>query len=241
MKGGYRRGYPVAILVGLKPESAVLWRVYSNVVKFEKTILNLGGRNDAKAWYNFYELVICALRPMLKEGVRGLIVVSPVRTDYGQKLAEHIAEHHMWLVQGQNRIALSFLTGSAGTLSEVTALSRTDAFKKQVSDTVTEETENLLPILEKRLSESMQKALVLYSLEDIEGLILFSRSTGALKPEYLFLTDSYLARSRQKGRIHRLMQIAINRKIKTRIVEAKSNVGVRVEQLGGIVCLALPA
>jgi stalled ribosome rescue protein Dom34 len=234
---GYRRGYPVAILIGFEADKANLWKVFSHVMKPEKTITLNGDRNDSKAVYNFHETIVNTLRPTLKEGIRGIIVVSPPRSNYSREFIDHIEQHYAWLFQGQNRAVLSTITGSASTPSEVTALARTTAFQKLLSDTTSEETENLLEILEKRLNASTQKALVLYSLEEIEELILVSHRTDKPKPEYLLLTDEYLARSRQKSRIHRLTQIAANRKVKTRIVDAETKAGKRLTQLGGIVCL----
>jgi stalled ribosome rescue protein Dom34 len=70
-------------------------------------------------------------------------------------------------------------------------------------------------------------------------LILGSRNPGRPKPEFLILTDRYLSDSREKNRIHRLMQIAKNRNVKTRIVDAQSTPGRRIAQLGGMVCFAL--
>jgi stalled ribosome rescue protein Dom34 len=61
---------------------------------------------------------------------------------------------------------------------------------------------------------------------------------GKPQPEYLLLTDEYIACTRQKGRLHRLMQVAQNRQVKTRVISAESNAGKRLTQLGGIVCLA---
>jgi stalled ribosome rescue protein Dom34 len=37
------------------------------------------------------------------------------------------------------------------------------------------------------------------------------------------------------------MQIAQNKKVKTRVIDAESNAGKRLTQLGGIVCLAKAA
>ncbi len=76
---GYRRGYPVAILAGLEADKAYLWRVFSHVIKPEKTITLDGDRNDSKAVYNFHETIVNTLRPTLKEGIRGIILVSPPR------------------------------------------------------------------------------------------------------------------------------------------------------------------
>lgn len=236
---GYRRGYPVAILAGLEDDRAVLWKVYSNVVKPEKTVWLEGTRNDSKALYNLHERIVNALRPTLKEGVRSVILASAARTNHAQRFIDHVRRHHAWLVQDSNKTVLSEITGSAGTLSEVAALTRTPAFRRLVFETTSEEAENLIDMLEKRLNAKNQHTVVLYSLEETEDLILGSRNPGRPKPEFLILTDRYLSDSREKNRIHRLMQIAKNRNVKTRIVDAQSTPGRRIAQLGGMVCFAL--
>jgi stalled ribosome rescue protein Dom34 len=78
---------------------------------------------------------------------------------------------------------------------------------------------------------------VLYSLEDTENAIFSPQTVGKPAPEYLLLTNSYLQSSRQKNRVHRLMQIAQNKQIKTRVVTEDSAAGARINQLGGIICL----
>ena len=237
-KKAYKRGYAVAILAGLEKTHAALWKVFSKVVKPEKTLTIVGTRNNPKALYNFHESIINALRPTLKEGVRSIILVSPARTNYAQEFIDHVREHHTWLIQGTNKAAFSEITGSASTLSQVAALTRTKAFRQLICETTAEETENLIEILEKRLNASEKNNLVLFSLEEAEVLILNQQNTSRPKPEYLLLTDKYLADNRKKNRLHRLMQIATNRKVKTRIVNAESPAGVRLTQLGGIVCIA---
>lgn len=239
-KKAYKRGYAVAILAGLEKTHAALWKVFSKVVKPEKTLTIVGTRNNPKALYNFHESIINALRPTLKEGVRSIILVSPARTNYAQEFIDHVREHHTWLIQGTNKAAFSEITGSASTLSQVAALTRTKAFRQLICETTAEETENLIEILEKRLNASEKNNLVLFSLEEAEALILNQHKTSRPKPEYLLLTDKYLADNRKKNRLHRLMQIATNRKVKTRIVNAESPAGVRLTQLGGIVCIAKP-
>jgi stalled ribosome rescue protein Dom34 len=240
LKKGYKRGYPVAILAGLEETHAVLWKVFSKVVKPEKTLTINGTRNNSKALYNFHESIINALRPTLKEGVRTIILVSPARTNYAQEFTAHVREHHPWLIQGSNKAAFSEITGSANTPSQVAALTRLQAFRQLICETTAEETENLIEILEKRLSTYEKNDLVLFSLKEAESLILNKHKIGRLKPEYLLLTDKYLSDNREKNRLHRLMQIAANRKVKTRVVNAESPAGVRLTQLGGIVCIAKP-
>ena len=60
------------------------------------------------------------------------------------------------------------------------------------------------------------------------------------RTEYLMLTDKYLADSEDKNRIHRLLQISKNRKVKTRIVKAETVAGKRISQFGGIVFFIMP-
>ena len=237
-KRGYKRGYSVAILAGLEDDRAVLWKVFSNVVKPEKTISLDGTRNDSKAVYNFHESIVNALRPTLKEGVRSIILASPARTNHAQRFIDHIREHHAWLVQGPNKAVFSEANGSASTLAEVVTLTKTLMFRQLICETTSEEAEDLMNILEKRLNTSDKNAVVLYSLEETEDLILGSQKPNRPKPERLMLTDRYLSNSREKNRIHRLMQIATNRDVKTRIVDAESPAGQRLTQLGGMVCFA---
>ena len=237
-KRGYKRGYSVAILAGLEDDRAVLWKVFSNVVKPEKTISLDGTRNDSKAVYNFHESIVNALRPTLKEGVRSIILASPARTNHAQRFIDHIREHHAWLVQGPNKAVFSEANGSASTLAEVATLTKTLMFRQLICETTSEEAEDLMNILEKRLNTSDKNAVVLYSLEETEDLILGSQKPNRPKPERLMLTDRYLSNSREKNRIHRLMQIATNRDVKTRIVDAESPAGQRLTQLGGMVCFA---
>src|SRR3990172_9649627 len=95
----YRRGYPVAILVGIEQDHAALWQIFSQVAKPQQTIPINGERKNQKNLYSFHETIINALRPVLKEGVRSIIVASPPRSSYAQEFLTHIKSHHAWLLQ----------------------------------------------------------------------------------------------------------------------------------------------
>ncbi|MDR0372339.1 MAG: hypothetical protein LBI79_02065 [Nitrososphaerota archaeon] len=233
---GYRRGYPVAILIGIEEDHAVLWQVFSQVAKLQQTIPLNGSRRDQKVLYNFHETIINALRPTFKTGVQSIIIASAPRTSYAQDLQTHITGHHTWLLQGTNKATISLISGSADAPAQVAALTQKPAFKQLIQTNTEQETENLLELLEKRLSAD--SSLVFFSLQEAESLILNPQLPGKPRPEYLLLTDDFLTGSRQKNRIHRLMQIAQNKQIKTRVISAESNAGMRLTQLGGIVCLA---
>jgi stalled ribosome rescue protein Dom34 len=232
----YRRGYPVASLIGIENNHAALWQVFSQVGKHQQNIHLDSDRNDSKALYNFHESIVNALRPTLKEGVRSTIIASPTKTNYAQEFLNHIKAHHTWLLSGPNKATFSLITGSASTPSQVSALTKTDLFKQLIDETTANETENLLEILERRLNQTDN--LVFFSLEEVENLILGKQEEGKPKPEYLLLTNSYLSSNRQKNRVHRLMQIAKNQSVKTRVIAAESTAGKRLTQLGGIACLA---
>jgi stalled ribosome rescue protein Dom34 len=234
----YKRGYPIAVLVGFEDDRATLWKVYSHVVKPEKTVWLEETWNDQKAVYNFLEKIVNALRPTFNEGVRSIILASPPRTDHAKKFIEHVRRHHAWVVQGPSRATFSEKVGTAGTLSEVAALVKTPGFRKLIDQTTSQETEDLVNLLEKRLNSPNQSTLILYSLREAEKFILDAPRPGRPEAEYLLLTNKFLSDSREKNRLHRLMQIAANRKVKTRIVDAATPAGARLTQLGGIVCLA---
>ena len=129
------------------------------------------------------------------------------------------------------------IAGPATTMHDVTLLTRTVEFRNTVGETTLQETENMLELLEKNLNASTPEPLVLYSLEDIEDKIFGTWLPGKVKPDYLMLTDTYLSSTRQRGRLQRLIQVAANRKVKSRIVKADSPAGKRITQLGGMVCI----
>ena len=232
----YKRGYPVAILLGLENDHATLWHVYSQVAKSQQTIILTSDRKDSKAVYIFHESIINALRPTLKEGIRSIIIASPAKTNYAQELLNHVKAHHSWLLQGVNKATFSQIIGLASTTTQIATLTKTNLFKQLIKETASEETENLMEILEKRLNT--KDNLVFFSLEEAENIILNKQTTRKPSPEYLLLTDSYLSSNSQKNRVQRLLQIAKNRSVKTRIINAESNAGIRLTQLGGLVCLA---
>ncbi len=236
----YRRGYAVALLVGIDNSQAVLWKVYSEVVKPEKTVNLADSRSNAKALYNFHEAVVNAMRPTIKEGVKAIVLASPPRTSYSKDFLQHIRGHHTWLMQGAEKATFAEIVGATATVHEVTALTRTPQFLQIIGDTTQQENENLLMLLEKNLNAPGPEPMVLYSLEEIEDKILGEWPPSKPKPRYLVLTDTYLSESRQRNRLQRLIQIAANRKVKARIVKADTLAGKRLLQLGGIICILKP-
>jgi len=241
-KQGYKRGYSVALLVGFEDDHAVLWQVFSHVVKLHLT-LELGGRRtDERVLYNFHESVVDALRPVLTEGVRSIVVTAPMKTTYAADFLDHVRKHHTYLIQSKtpNRATFAELVGSADQYHKVTELVKTKEFRRLIAETTSEEADHIVNALEKHLYSIDSNSVVLFSLKEIEDIVYDRERNNDFRTEYLILTDNYLADSEDKNRIHRLLQISKNKKVKTRIVNAETPAGKRISQFGGIVFFTTP-
>lgn len=239
-KRGYKRGYPVALLVGFEDDRAILWQVFSHVVKLHLTLRLDGKRTDETALYNFHESLIDALRPALKEGIRSIVVTAPMKTAYAADFLNHVHKHHAYLTQSKNpnRATFAQITGSADQPNKVAELVKTKEFRKIITETTAEEADNIVNTLEKYLSNS--NTIVLFSLKEIEDMVYDREGHDDIGTKYLMLTDKYLADSKDKNRIQRLLQISKNKQVKTRIVKSETPAGRRISQFGGIVLFALP-
>jgi stalled ribosome rescue protein Dom34 len=232
----------VALLVGFEDEHAVLWRIFSHVVKLSLRLELDGKRTDEKVLYNFHESVIDAIKPVLKEGVRSIVVTAPMKTTYAADFLVHVRKHHRYLIQSKspNRANFAELVGSADDRSKVAELVKTKEFTDLIAETTSEEADQVVDSLDKHLYGNSNNSVVLYSLKEIEDIV-YSREKGReFRTEYLLLTDKYLTDSKQKNRIHRLLQISKNKKVKTRIVNAETPAGNRINQFGGIVFFSKP-
>jgi stalled ribosome rescue protein Dom34 len=236
----YRRGYAIALIVALEEDHAVLWQVFSHVVRERLALKLVGRRSDQRSCYNFHESIVDAMRPILKEGVRSVVLAAPSKTDYASRFLSHVRKHHPYLVhaKGLSKAAFAELTGSADTQDKVNQLMKTQALQQLVSETTSEEADQVVTALEKCLYSDF--AVVKYSFKEIEDTVYGPMRRSSSSAEYLVLTDKLLAEAADKTRLHRLLQIAANKKVKTRIVSAETPAGSRVSQLGGIVFFAMP-
>jgi stalled ribosome rescue protein Dom34 len=241
-KKGYKRGYAVAFLVGFEGDHAVLWQVFSHVVKLHLTLKLGGKRTDERVLYNFHESVVEALKPMLKEGVKSIVVVAPMKTTYAEDFLDHVRKHHTYLVQSNNpnRATFAKMVGSADQPPKVAQLVKTKEFRMLIAETISEEADHTVNILEKYLYSIDSNCVVLFSLREIEEMVYDRERNDDSRMKCLLLTDKYLAEAEDKNRIHRLLQISQNRKVKTRIVKAETVAGKRISQFGGIVFFIMP-
>jgi stalled ribosome rescue protein Dom34 len=234
---GYKRGYPVALLVGLEADHAILWQVFSYVAKPYQTLKIDGKRSEDKVMYNFYESVVEALRPLLEEGVRAVVVASSTRTTYASDFLSHVRKHHRYLIlRRQDGAVFAKIVGSADKPNQVAELARTKEFHRIISETTSEEAGQIINMLEKNLYSPNSNVVVLFSFREIEGKVYdHDKSPDDSRDEYLLLTNKYLEASKEKNKLHRLLQISKNKNVKTRILDAETSAGRRLTQLGGIV------
>jgi stalled ribosome rescue protein Dom34 len=228
--------------VGFENANAVLWQVFSHVVKLHLTVELEGKRTDERVLYNFHESVVEALKPMLKEGVKSIVVVAPTKTTYAEDFLAHVQKHHNYLVQSNNpnRATFAKLVGSADQPPKVAQLVQTKEFRELIAETTSGEADHIVNALEKHLYSIGSNWVVLFSLKEIEEMIYDREKNDDSRMKYLLLTDKYLAEAEDKNRIHRLLQISNNRKVKTRIVKAETIAGKRISQFGGVVFFAVP-
>lgn len=233
----------MALLVGFEDDHAVLWRIFSRVIKRSLRLELDRKRTNDKALYNFHESVVDALKPVLKEGVRTIVVTAPVRTIYAQDFLEHVRKHHRYLIQPKspNRANFAELVGSADDRIKVAELTKTKEFTNLIAETTSEEADQAVNNLEKHLYGADNNSPVLYSLKEIEDIVYNREKDREPRTEYLLLTDKYLAECKQKNRINKLLQIAKNKEVKTRVVNVETAAGNRISQFGGLVFFVVPA
>lgn len=241
-KKGYKRGYSVALLVGFEADRAAIWQVFSHVVKLHVALKLEGKRTDGNRLYSFHESVVDAMRPMLTEGVKSIVVTAPPKTTYASDFLDHVQKHHSYLTQSKNpnRATFATLTVSTDQPHKVAELVKTKRFSELITRTTSGEANHTVNALEKCLSSIDSNCIVLFSLKEIEDRVYDGERSSDMRTEYLMLTDKYLANSEDKNRIHRLLQISKNKKVKTRVVNTETSAGKRISQLGGIVFFTMP-
>ena len=227
----------MAILIGFEADHEMLWNVFSRVVKRFLKLKLEGKRTDEKVLYNFHESVVDALKPVLMEGVKSIVVTAPTKMVYASDFLDHVKKHHRYLINSKssNRANFAEFSGSAESSVAVAELVKTKKFVDILAEITSEEADHIVDILEKRLYADEGSSDVLYSLKEIEDIVLNREISNELRIKYLILTDKYLSDSKSKSRIHRLLQIAKNKKVNTRIINVESPAGSRISQFGGII------
>ena len=191
-----KRGHPIAILIGLHDKDAVFWRIYSEDIRFHFKI-NRGRkrRNQSKKQiYHFHEEIINTLRPIIKEGIRSVIVLSPPKEDYSDEFLNHVNKHHIWLLKkGGNQVVFSKIVGNqAKTQRDVYYLKTQEHFKEIVDETSNQEGLLILEELTEIINKNEKFSKILYTWREIDYELRFIRQDPNLtKPNYIILTEEY--------------------------------------------------
>ncbi|MHA1796325.1 MAG: hypothetical protein ACTSUK_09435, partial [Promethearchaeota archaeon] len=155
----------------------------------------------------------------------------------------HLQQHHRWILNPDHHNAATFshLTGDVSDLENASIFLQSSEIQKKIGQANEIESNRIMKTLEQRLNDPDQ-GFTLHTLKEIEDLIYAGGTRKkkfkklALNPEYILITDQYLENQSNKNRLHRLLQIAQNRQIRTRIIDSGTNAGSRLSNLGGIVC-----
>ena len=236
-----KRGHPIALLIGLHDNDAVFWRIFSEAIRPHFKI-NRGRkrRNQSKMQlFHFHEAIINTIRPVIKEGIRSLILLSPPKEEYSDEFLNHVIKHHSWLLKkGDNQVVFSKIIGNqARTQKDVYYLKTQDHFKDIVDKTSNQEGLLILAELAKIINKNEKFSKVLYTWKEIDHeLKLVKQNPNLPKPNYIVLTEEYLKNPKNRNKTHRILQIAKNLEIKTKIVSKESEAGAIVDKFGGLVC-----
>lgn len=220
-----RRGYPLAILIGLENKKAFFWNVFSNSIKSGSVIV---WKNNE---YNFFEGLIDELRPQIKQGVKTVLLVSESNKKH-EGFMGHIRKHQGWMLKGYelNRVSFQFIEGSAKDIDSVTELVNESGFKASVRRGADEDLNVVMSVFEKRVSSREGIEELWFSLNEVEDAVF-----AGMEAEYLIITQEFQERHRR--RTQRLLQIAENKGVKTKIIPHGSKHVARISQFGGLILL----
>jgi stalled ribosome rescue protein Dom34 len=213
------------MLIGLEGNQAFIWDIYSKSVKPGKRIQGDDG-------YNFYESIVDVIRPGVKRGVKSILVAATRESDY-RNFMGHIRKHQGWLLGGWNLNTVSFehINEPAVNTDQVRDLVQARGFKEKLTKVYQEDLQQVTKTLEKRLNDPKGIETLLFSLKEVENAVYGNEK----RLEYILITELY--RSKNWRRTHRLLQVAANKNIKTRIIKSETPTGARITQFGGLICM----
>jgi len=219
-----RRGYPVAVLIGLSRVRAALWDVFSESVKPGSTV-------EEASKYALHEAIINQLRPRFSEGVKTVLVAA----EYGglyEDFMDHVGKHHSWLLKGWelNTVTFTRIEEPASDAEEVRRLVSTPMFKSKLLEASEGDLSQVMTALERRLGSSERIETVVFSLEEAEAA-----AYSETPPEYLLVLEAF--QRKHMRRTMKLRQVAQNRGTKTRVIPSGSVYAARLSQFGGLVCM----
>jgi stalled ribosome rescue protein Dom34 len=211
--------------VGLEDGQAVTWNVFSESIK-------PGGKTQSKEDYKLYESIVDILRPGIRKGVKSILIATPEQDSYN-KFMDHIKKHQGWMLKGWNLniVTPEHVPVTAMNVKQVRKLVDKGIFREKLREVSQGDAEQIITSLERRLNDEELLENLKFSLKEVEEAVYGNGSD----PEYILVTEDFLYA--HKRRTYRLLQIAENNEIKTRIIKTNTPVGNRISQFGGLVCM----
>jgi stalled ribosome rescue protein Dom34 len=141
------------------------------------------------------------------------------------------------LKKGDIQVVFSKIVGNqAKTQKDVYYLKNQELFKNIVNQTSNQEALLILDKLKEIINKNEKFSKILYTWKEIDyELRLINRNPNLPRLNYIILTEEYLNNPRNRNKMHRVLQIAKNLEIKTKVVKIESEAGAIVESFGGIV------
>jgi stalled ribosome rescue protein Dom34 len=130
-----------------------------------------------------------------------------------------------------NAVTFEHIPEPAMNSGQVRELVKSPGFKGRLSEVTQGDIQQVMDVLEKRLNDPEGIETLLFTLKEVENAVY----RGEEIPEYVLVTEVF--RSRNGRRVDRLLQMAANKDVKTRIVKADTSAGTRINQFGGLVCM----
>lgn len=241
-----KRGFPVGVLVGFAAQAIHVWRIFSESVRHYKTLrLPRKWKNAGeKDIYHFCEDLLDLLRPLMDNGLKSILLVTPQKQDWGERFLKHVRDHHRWLLSSRmgNQASFGTVEGNAWSRKGARYLLEQEKAQKELKRITSTEAYLLIKALEKTINVDVPGNVVLYGLKEIEKVVYEGGKKDdsvAERVDYLLLTNEFLENHPNKGRVYRLKQIAENKGIITKVVREESPAGARIEQFGGIICFKM--
>jgi len=220
-----RRGYQTAVLIGLEGRRASLWNIFSESVQ-------PGSQVQGEDAYSFYESVVDLLRPSVKQGIKSILVAAPSDRDYTEFMG-HLEKHQGWLLKGWslNTVTFERIPEPAMSIDQVRVLVKSERFNEKLSSVQGDDVKRVMDALEKLLNDPEGIERILFTIKEVEDAV-YGKDP---RPEYILVTEKF--RSMHTRRVGRLLLVASNGGIKTRIVKENTSAGIRITQFGGLVCI----
>ena len=239
MKKKQRRGFLVALLIGFDEKTIHSWKVYTHSLRGYKTIKlpRKWKYLDDKQKYNLLEDMVNIIRPIIREGLKSIILANPEKEEYSATFLDHVKKHHQWLLKGYNRVSIGVIDGVADSLESAKFLISQEESKLAIDDTINDELHEIVKRLDKLIHTGDPEKQLLYTLEEIGDIVYEGGKkdkTAAERLDIIIITAKFIEKQANKSHVHRLLQIANNKGVKTKTISIESPFTDRFDQLGGL-------